>query len=50
MWIFMGDNINVNVFSSCLNRRFVKYIGEILPIFFFKLWTTNSVGTHNHNV
>ena len=26
----MGDNINVNVFSLCLNRRFVKYIGEIL--------------------
>ena len=30
----MGDNINVNVFSSCLNRRFVKYIGEILHKFF----------------
>ena len=30
----MGDNINVNVFSCCLNRRFVKYIGEILPNFF----------------
>ena len=30
----MGDNINENVFSSCLNRRFVKYIGEILSNFF----------------
>ena len=30
----MGDNINVNVFSCCLNMRFVKYIGEILPIVF----------------
>ena len=41
----MGDNVNVNIFSLCLNRRFVKYIGEILSIF-FKLWTTVSVGTH----